>query len=232
MNLSLEKLNFTLSKEKIVLSNSVKYLGIYLHEHLKWDQHLNHVIKQLTRAIGMLSKVRHYVPIWLMRTIYFSLFNSHLIYCCEIWGQKRTILFQKIERLQNKALRIINFKDNNENVFLLYSKNKILRIHDFITLKNILLVKDSLEKNNPQIFHNYFKKSSDIHNHQTRAALNDLIDIPQVKTDHYGHFSVKSRSSSDWNSMQRKVDIDFSSSTRQEIIKAVKAHFYQSYINN
>ena len=67
--------------------------------------------KKLSRSIGLLSKVRYYVPKHLLRTIYHSILNSHLISTCEIWGQNQTnYCFKKLLRLQKKALRIIDFK--------------------------------------------------------------------------------------------------------------------------
>ena len=35
-----------------------------------------------------------------------------MIYLCQTWGQSKTGLFNKIEKLQDKALRIINFLPN------------------------------------------------------------------------------------------------------------------------
>ena len=135
-----KNLNFTISGQKIEISDSIKYLGLYLQDTLEWDIHLNAIIKKLQRAIGLLSKIRHYVPKWLLNTIYFSLFNSHLIYGCEIWGQRETQLFRNIQELQDKAIRIINFKLDDFDVNS--PKNKILKITDFLTLKNALFVKD------------------------------------------------------------------------------------------
>ena len=65
------------------------------------------------------------------------MFHSHLIYFCQIWGQNNTIL-RKLEPLQNKGLRIINFKNNECNVNELYETNKILKITDYIKLLNCL----------------------------------------------------------------------------------------------
>ena len=72
-----KNLNFRISGQKIEISDSIKYLGLHFQDTLEWDIHLNVIIKKLQRAIGLLSKIRYYVPKWLLRTIYFSLFNSH-----------------------------------------------------------------------------------------------------------------------------------------------------------
>ena len=55
--------------------------------------------------------------------------------------ENNTIL-RKLESLQSKALRIINFKNNEYNVNELCKTNKILKIADYITLLKCLFVRD------------------------------------------------------------------------------------------
>ena len=101
----------TNSGQKIKPSSQVKYLGTIIQDDLHWNSHLTKLRKQLSRSIGLLSKVRHYVPKNLLRTISHSIFNSHLMYQCEIWEKNQTnYYFKKLPRLQEKALRIIDFK--------------------------------------------------------------------------------------------------------------------------
>ena len=214
-------LNFRVSGQLIKATDKVKYLGLIFQENLRWDIHMKQLITKLQRAIGLLSKVRHYVPRWLLRTIYYSLFNSHLVYACEVWGQKNTVLYQKILNLQNKAIKIINFDRNNKNIRELYKENKILCISDFIVLKNALLVKDCLEGINPTGFHNYFVKAKDLHQHNTRSATKNLVDIPQVKTTYYGHFSIRSQSALNWNHLQNSLEINLLNVTRNETKKII-----------
>ena len=45
--------------------------------------------KKLNQAIGSLSKVRHFISQHLLKTIFYSLFSSHLIYGCQVWGQNQ-----------------------------------------------------------------------------------------------------------------------------------------------
>ena len=103
-------LNFKISEQKINICSKVRYLGVILEEHLRWNLHINSLKCKLNRAIGILSKIQHYVPKFLFNTLYYTIFHSHLIYSCQIWVQNNTIL-RKLELPQNKALRIINFKN-------------------------------------------------------------------------------------------------------------------------
>ena len=84
--------------------------------------------KQLSRSIRLLSKIRYYVPKYLLRTIYHSIFNSHLIYACKIWGQnQRNYYFKKLLCLQEKALRIIDFKPQTSPSDCIFKKIRFLR---------------------------------------------------------------------------------------------------------
>ena len=90
-------LNFRISGQKIVPVDSVQYLGLTLQSDLHWKTHLTSLEKKLSRSIGLLSKIRHYVPKFLLKTIYYSIFNSHLIYGCEVWGQNQNnVLVQRL----------------------------------------------------------------------------------------------------------------------------------------
>ena len=123
---NIKHLSFRVSGQKINPTTSVKYLGIHLSNSLTWEIHFKNLQTKLNRAIGLLSKIRHYTPKSLLNPI-FSLFNSHLIYACQIWGQSKTKLFQEIEKLQDKAIHIISFLPKGASVKETYSTLKILK---------------------------------------------------------------------------------------------------------
>ena len=60
-------LNFRIRGQKINISNKVKYLGIQMEQHLDWNVHIKNVIPKLNRAIGILSKILHYLPKFLLK---------------------------------------------------------------------------------------------------------------------------------------------------------------------
>ena len=125
------------------------YIPSYLYALLK---------KKINRAICLLSKVRHFTSQHLLKTFYYSLFNSHLINGCQVWGQYQGTEFKKIETLQEKAIRIIKFLPNNAPVSKEMHKLRILKLKDFITLQNILFVYDCLEEERMKSFNTTFKQ--------------------------------------------------------------------------
>ena len=65
----------------------MKYLGILLDEHLTLSPQISHVQMKLNQAIGILSKLRCQANIHILKTIYHSLFGTHLIYAYQLWCQ-------------------------------------------------------------------------------------------------------------------------------------------------
>ena len=72
-------------------------------------------------------------------------------------GQNQNSLrFTNVTKLQNKALKVINFQSSDSPTGPLYQRNKVLKIADFINYKNALFVRNTLKKENPQVFHEIF----------------------------------------------------------------------------
>ena len=186
--------------------------------------------KKLSRATGLLAKIRHYVPKYLLRTIYYSLFNSHIIYACEIWGQNQNnILFRKISELQKKSLRLINFKCYDAPTDPLFKDNKILKLSDFITYKNALFVRECLRKENLAIFNDMFPLANQNHNYNTRSSCRHQLDIPHIRTTHYGGNSFRKKATESWHEMQRLSTCDLLNCQFSEFKKEILQLNYNKY---
>ena len=84
--------------------SETKYLGLILDEYLAFKYHLQNLKLKLNRPNCLLSKIRYYVKFPSLRTIYYALFDSHLRYGCQVWGQRRNEYIESIEKTQNKAI--------------------------------------------------------------------------------------------------------------------------------
>ena len=71
-------------------TNSVKYLGIYLDPFLNWSVQTDSLSVKLSRATGMLSKIRHYVSKTKLRSIYYGIFSLMLL---KYGGNSKTKIF-------------------------------------------------------------------------------------------------------------------------------------------
>ena len=80
-----------------------------------------------------------------------------MVYTCQVCEQNEAKIKQ-ISELQDKALRIINFKPKNYPVSELYQSNEILKLTNYIKLLNCIFVKNTLSANQIPIFNNFLKK--------------------------------------------------------------------------
>ena len=217
-------LNFRISGQRINLCKKVKYLGAILDEHLSWDDHISYITPKLSRACALLAKIRHFTNKSTLLNIYYALFNSHISYSNQVWGQQPSTV-TKIEKLQDKAVRIINFCNPEQPVDCLYKNSGILQFSDLVKLHNCLFVKRGLAKDLPLVFDNYFTKSQHVHNHKTRASKKGLLTLPLVKTN-FGKQSTKFKSATDWNNALLELrNLDFESVSFNVLKQKLKAYF-------
>ena len=137
-----KNMTFRISGQKINIICKTKHLGLIFVEHLTFNYHLENLKLKLNRANCLLSKIKYFVNFPLLRTIYFALFDSHIRYGCQIWGQNQSKIVEVIERTQNKALRILNFKCLRESVHYFYKESKIDKSKNVIIKANYRLVYD------------------------------------------------------------------------------------------
>ena len=71
----------------ILPNKMLSTLGVLIDSHLNFSFHINSIATKLTRSIGMLAKIRHYVTKDTLCSIYFGIFSSILTYGSQIWGQ-------------------------------------------------------------------------------------------------------------------------------------------------
>ena len=78
--------------KKLYPTNSVKYLGVKIDAILSWQYYGNDLSIKLNEANGLLFKMRIYVNLEILRSIYFTILDSCLSYFCSIlW----TVILQK-----------------------------------------------------------------------------------------------------------------------------------------
>ena len=173
-----KKLNFRLSGQKIRQKTCTKYLRVLLDEYLLFKDHANTLKQKLNRANGILAKLRHHLPFDILKTIYYSLFNTNLHYVCQVWKQSNSEILVLVQRTQKKALRIINFEEESHPSEPLLTETKILNLTNIITLNNYMLVFDHINSSLPAIFDDLFIPFKEQQSHNARGARGYVLNIP------------------------------------------------------
>ena len=89
----------------------------------------------------MLSKLRINANFNILKTAYYSLFESNLQYGTQLWGQKNNETITTFQKLQNCALRKITLnKKRHDRINCVYKECKILKFPDILNLQNGLFM--------------------------------------------------------------------------------------------
>ena len=101
------KPQFRIGSEGVKLVSDVKYLGVQVEQELKWTNHLTTVTKKISRGIGILRYAKQYLPPATIETMYRSLVEPYFRYCCQVWGNTGVSITGKLQKLQNRAAKLI-----------------------------------------------------------------------------------------------------------------------------
>ena len=85
-------LKIKLCGKRLHPTESVKYLGVKIDTNLNWEHHVNDLSIKLNRANALLFKMRKYVSLKILRSIYFAILDSYLSYCCLVWAQNSSTI--------------------------------------------------------------------------------------------------------------------------------------------
>ena len=225
------KISFKLDGFKLVPSDHVKYLGVFMDQHLDWDYQIKQLGTKLSRANGVLLKLRHYVPIETLIGIYYSIFYSHLHYAIPVWSLTTKQNLEPLIILQKKCVRIMNFAPYNSHTIDLFSNNKLLRLDDIIKFEQLKFIFDFKNNNLPDDLYSLFQHNSEINCHGTRNVFNEGLFIPQIQTVSHGNRSLRYAAAVLWNEFV-KFDEELNKISKiGSFKKHLKKFFISSYKN-
>ena len=221
--LNLKKTNFMLFSRRKRLStievkinnvpikmvSEAKFLGVILDDKLTWKSHINAIKSKMSRYVGILYRIKFHVPLKVRIMIYHSFVQSHLNYCCLVWGFACKSSINSIFTKQKKAMRAIMpgyvnyyFKDGNlptgtktsfkeYNILTVHgiiAKTAIMFMHKNICRPNVIpaSVRDTIDKDAPK--YNLDESNEAIKdwykNHNTSVFRNSLFFVgPMLFSD-------------------------------------------------
>ena len=75
-----------LNGNKIERVTQFNCLGLILHASLSWDKHINHISLKVSKAIGILYRLKSIYPHRVLLTLYNTLILPYFNYCILSWG--------------------------------------------------------------------------------------------------------------------------------------------------
>ena len=65
---------------------SYKLLGVFFDENLTFNRHADNICAKLNKSIYFLNRAKNFISKNALKSLYYALFHSHLLYCINITG--------------------------------------------------------------------------------------------------------------------------------------------------
>ena len=120
LNTQCEEINISIDDRTIKRVDHIKSLGPTIDAQLSWSKHVDEISKKVSSAIGALKRVRPFIPTDVAVQIYNALILPHFNYCSPVWDGMSGCLSDKLQKLQNRAARVITQSpfDTSSNLLL------------------------------------------------------------------------------------------------------------------
>jgi hypothetical protein len=197
------KLNLTVDGNPIEQVTSLKYLGLHPDSSFTWTEHISQLCNKISPKIGLLRKLKHLLPVQCVDNVYRTTVQPHIDYCLPVWGFTSGINLQRVQRLQNRAARIItgNFDFFIRGIDLVKQLGwqTVSQRRDYFTC---LTVFKSLRGLAPHYMQDLFTYRNDIVDPDvvTRSSSRDDLFVPLVTKQVYAQ-SLQFTGAQLWNSL-------------------------------
>ena len=159
-----------------------KVLGILIDDRLSFKSHIEFVCKKLSSRIGLLSRLKQFLPQNTLNLIFKSILQPIIDYGINVYGFTFDTHIKRIQRLQNRAARVIT-SSNEDSSFLF----KNLKWNSFIKRRNYfssIFIYKCVNKLSPELCNSFFHfKKSEI---RTKSILNSELFLPKKYSETFG----------------------------------------------
>ena len=162
--------NFKIALNVITINkaHTVKYVGLFIDDNLKWTSQINYLSTQLARCTGLFYRLHNFVLRETLCMLYYSLVYSRIQYGITAWVTANKTSQEIIRVRLNKILRIILFRNLYTPTSLMYKKLQVLKVKNIYQLELAKLMYQLHHNQLPKNFYHSFCKINTIYQHKTR----------------------------------------------------------------
>ena len=155
------------------------FLGLTMNTFMSWSSHAKKVSNKISRVLGVMNRMKHFLPFSALRLMYQSLVNCHSQFCLLVWGYE----YNRVYNLQKKAVRIMTASKYDAYTEPLFKQLNIMTLEDSFLLQclNLKFYHRFKGHSLPKYFAIIFTRNNDIHHYGERNH-DQLHYFPLKKT--------------------------------------------------
>ena len=204
-----------LDENELKNENHVQLLGITIDSKLTFDRHIDNICYKASRQLNVLRRFQHALRLKEMTMIFNAFILSNFNYCPIVWHFCSTGSIRKMEKIQERALRLI-YADNDSPYETLLKKSSQATLHLRRLRVLVLEVFKSIHHLNPDFINDMFQHKS--FDYDIRDP-NKLV-MPSFNTIKYGKNTFSYHGAHMWNFLPKDFKLCMNVSTFKTIIKS------------
>ena len=196
-----QSIELSIEGKEISRVKEAKSLGMVIDDSLSWNKHAEETCKKISCGIGMLKRLRPFINQSTAVDIYKSLIEPHFDYCSGVWYGTSKTMCDRLQKLQNRAARVITKSDIDKSAT---SLRKLLNWDDVDSRRKKQLA-ISMYKSIHGLCPSYIKDMF-----VSRSLVHDLrnmkhkLSLPKPRTD-YLKKSFSYCGAEVWNSLPPEI---------------------------
>jgi len=178
------------------------YLGVIIDNELKWTLHIEQLYCKLIKFTSIFYKLRFKLPERILKQLYFAFVHSRITFGIELYVNTCSTYLDKLIKLNNKLLRILQNSPllvPTRDLYLKYNTLPINELHEhqLLTFVHKFVFHPELL---PPVFirNNYFVFNDQVHQYNTRTKKDLYINSCNTT---FGKRDSRFRAASLWNNL-------------------------------
>ena len=194
--------SFQVGQTNIKCDDNVTLLGINLDYMLKFDTHVSEICKKASQQLAVLKRLGRFLTKQGKLIIYNSFIASNFSYCPLAWHFCSVSSTNKLEKVQERALRFIN-NDYSSSINDLLKPTNTQPLHVRRLKQMACEVFKIVNKLSPEYINDLVNIKPSTYNFRAER----LAEVPRVNTTRYGLRSFRSEAARVWNSFPNELRV-------------------------
>ena len=211
--------SFQVGQTNIKCDDNVTLLGVNLDFMLKFDAHVSEICKKASKQLAVLKRLGRFLTKQGKLVIYNSFIASNFSYCPLAWHFCSASSTNKLEKVQERALRFINNDYSSPLSDLLKSTNT-QPLHVRRLQQMACEVYKIVNKMSPEYLSDLVKIKSSHYNFRAERQA----EVPRVNSSRYGLRSFRSEAARVWNSLPNEIRVADSYPQFRRLIRSWDSH--------
>jgi hypothetical protein len=156
---------------------AIRFLGVYFDENLNFKYHISLLTSKLSKTLFIMRSVKNLLSERALKSVYYALFHSNLIYCIQVWSSTANSNISHITTMQKKAIRLILNQKYNAHSEPLFKKLEILPLPQLISFFNLQFMQQYTQGFLPISFNNVWLLNAERHREDFVLALRNRENL-------------------------------------------------------